>query len=84
MPTFRNDEEPEAGEELTPLDSIIQRVESYIENPRLATPETLTELRDELLDLKSVTDSEEEPEGGMMEKPESKRKGLSIIIGEKQ
>ena len=46
----------------TPLDEIISRVQSYIENPSLATPETLGELVADLVDLKSVVDGEETPE----------------------
>ena len=58
------------------IDSIISRVVSYIENPKLVTPETLTELKEELEDLKGYMDGEEMDEDEMKE-------GLSIVIGKK-
>lgn len=46
----------------TPLDEIISRVESYIKNPKLVTEETLTEVRDDLVDLKKIIDGEDTDE----------------------
>lgn len=60
------------------IDAIISRVESYVEDPDLVTPETLMELKEELMDLKGYMDGEDE-----MEEPEKEEGGLSIIIGKK-
>ena len=57
------------------LDGIIARVESYIQNPKLVTPETLSVLKEDLIDLKSVVDGEDE------EAPEEGGGGLAIMIG---
>ena len=64
----------------TPLDGLIERVKSYIEEPKLVTKETLQELLSELEDLKSVMD-EEEPEEEMPKEKEGKNPGLLISIG---
>lgn len=45
----------------SPLSSIIARVESYIDNPKAVTTETLSALRDELVDLRSYMEGGEEP-----------------------
>lgn len=76
----------ESEQERTPLDAIIQRVESYIENPKLATKETLSELKDDLVDLKSYMDGDEEnmdmeEEKEMSPMPKGKGHGLTVIIG---
>lgn len=43
------------------IDGIISRVDEYIQNPQMVTPETLTALKAELMDLKTVLDGEEAP-----------------------
>ena len=43
----------------TSFDSVIDRVDSYVENPELVTPETLEELRNELLDLQRKYEGED-------------------------
>ena len=45
------------------IDQVISRVESYIQNPRMVTPETLNELKSELIDLKTEYEGES-PEDG--------------------
>lgn len=65
----------EEMEEGSPLDSIIARVASYKEDPKLVTPETLAELEEELMDLKSYMDGDEEMEEG------HKGSGLTVILG---
>ena len=60
------------------IDSIIARVDSYMKNPETVTPETLQELKDELVDLKSYLDGgEEQPE----EKDDNGSPGLMVMIG---
>ena len=41
------------------IDSIIDRVQGYIDDPKLVTPETLMELKGELEDLKAYMDGED-------------------------
>lgn len=66
-------------QEGTPLDDLISRVDSYIKDPKLVTPETLMEMKSELEDLKSYMDQEESPSGETADhKPES---GVAIMIG---
>ena len=71
------DEMPEM-KETSPLDEIISRVESYIQDPKLATVETLGELKADLIDMKSVMDEDEKPEE---EKYKDRDGGLAIMIG---
>lgn len=61
MPT---DQEEVQG---TPLDMVLSRIDSYIQDPKLVTPETLGELRDELLAIKEDVEGEtpEQPVEGM-------------------
>ena len=74
------DTEQEGYSEGNGIDSIIQAVEEYIANPKMVTPETLTELKEDLIDLKEFLDgdSSEEP----MEDDENKP-SLTISIGKK-
>lgn len=45
-----------------PLDSIVSRIDSYIKDPALVTPDTLTELKNEIVDLKDYFGGEQEAE----------------------
>lgn len=64
--------------EMTPIDGIISRVDSYISNPSQVTPETLNELKNELVDLKTFLDGgEESPEPA----PASPEMPMSEAIG---
>lgn len=65
----------------TPMDQIISRVDEYIANPKMVTPQTLQELRMELEDLKGIVDGEEqdEPAGPPAKAPG----GLAQMIGGK-
>lgn len=64
----------------TGIDQIIAKVDSYIKDPRLVTPQTLQELKVDLEDLKSYLDKEETGEG---EPPDQGSPGgLAIIIGQ--
>lgn len=66
----------------SPLDSIISRLDSYIKNPKLVTPETLSALKSELEDLQPILDGDDRE--GMEEAPveeEPKEGGISIMIG---
>ena len=74
-----NEEMPEM--EGSPLDEIISRVESYIQDPKMATSETLGELKADLIDLKSVIDEEEKPEGMDEDMGKDRDGGLAIMIG---
>ena len=44
------------------IDAIIERVESYIQQPEMVTPQTMNELKMELIDLKTFLDGEETQE----------------------
>ena len=66
-------------EEMSPLDSAIEKVESYIDDPELATKETLMALYEDLMVVKNEMEGGEEDE--MEEGEEMKSKPLSIIIG---
>lgn len=92
MNPMKNEEDMEMAEDTkeyegTPLDGIIQRVQSYIDDPKKITPETLTELKEELEGLKDYMDGGEdegsEVEATDEEKPggEGKSPGLTIMIG---
>ena len=59
------------------LDSAISKVQSYIANPSLVTPQTLQELLSDLMDYK-------DEEGQEPQDQEQKSHGLSIMIGGKQ
>lgn len=69
--------ETEGMEEPQGLDSVISRLNSYIEDIKQATPETLSELRDDLMDLKEFMD---EGETEVSEEPKDDN-GLMITIG---
>ena len=61
----------------TPLDSIISRVDSYIQDPKLVTPDTLMELKTELEDLKGYVENEpQEAEVPDMASTMAKMKGV--------
>lgn len=62
------------NEETSGIDAIIRIVESYIEDPKLVTPETLSALKDDLVDLKSYLDGDGE------EEPEKGSGGLTIVM----
>ena len=51
--------EPEVNEESQGIDGIIETVQSYIQDPSLVTVDTLTQLKSDLEDLKSVLDGED-------------------------
>lgn len=71
--------EDQAGTETTPLDGLISRIRSYIQDPKLVTRETLMEIESELEDLKSVVDGEPEESGESED--DGKQPSLSIMIG---
>lgn len=50
------------SEDKSPLDELVDQVQSYIDDPKLVTPETLEDLKTQLVDLKTVFDSDEESE----------------------
>lgn len=75
-------------EEMNPVDEIISTIDSYIKNPKLVTPETLSELKQQVLDIKMALDQEDEPSEMENEykdeKPENSKEhggGLLITIG---
>ena len=75
-------EKPESNTE--GIDSIISRLEEYIADPKLATSETLTELKDQLVDLKSYLDGEDTSEMSDERNDMNDEKGhggLMITIG---
>ena len=57
--TMTDEEETPSG-----IDGLIARVDEYIQNPKLVTPETLGELKSELLDLKEFIDGEDNVSDG--------------------
>ena len=81
----KNNEGQEPEQETTPLDSIIQRVESYKEDPKLVTPETMSELLEELVDLKSFTDGDDptDTEDDTQDNTQGESPSLVIAIGRK-
>lgn len=62
----------------SPMDGILARIDSYIQDPSLVTKETLTELKNELIDLQGYLD-EDEPAPSMQDEGEGKG-GLVIAI----
>lgn len=70
-----------------PLDEIIKKVDGYIANPKMVTPETLTEVRDSLVELKSYmdedgeSDGEGEENGGDSGSENGKSPSLTVMIG---
>lgn len=44
--------------ETTPMDEVISKVQSYVDDPKLVTPQTMGELLADLQDLKQVVDGE--------------------------
>ena len=87
MEQMQQDNSTDTTDSTTPLDEIISRVDSYIADPKLVTTDTLTQLKNDLVDLKSVIDQEETGEsesdqGQTSYEPQNGEKpGLSIIIG---
>lgn len=57
------------------LDSAITKVQSYIANPRLVTPQTLQDLLSDLMDEKDK--ESQEPQ----ESQDGQKHGLAIMIG---
>lgn len=57
--------EQEMEQDVSPIDGIISRVDSYMANPAQVTPETLGELKMELMDLKAFLDGGEQDESPM-------------------
>lgn len=44
------------------IDGVIAKVDSYLANPKMVTPETLMSLKEDLMDIKMLLDGEEEME----------------------
>ncbi len=59
----------QAPQEQTPLDGIISQVESYVKDPKMITPQTMTDLLSQLQDLKSGVDTEETSETDVTDSP---------------
>ena len=85
MKPMMEEEEYSGG---SPMDEIIAQVDAYIENPKMITPETMMELREKLVDVKSIIDGDDRE--GMDESPgdgyndstdQAEPKGLTIMIG---
>lgn len=82
---MQSSEEPQQdqGQEPgSPIDEIIARVDSYMKDPKMVTPETLMALKNDLMDLKSVLDGDDR--AGMDEAPQDSGSGpggLSSVIG---
>jgi hypothetical protein len=54
---------PEEGMgESSPIDAMIEQLDSYIKNPSMVTPETLMQLKDGLMALKADVEGEETAE----------------------
>jgi len=71
-------------EENSPLDSIIERVDSYIADPSLVDRKTLQDLKEELVDLRSFMDGDEEAEETVDEEGMDEgddEPGLVVAIG---
>ena len=56
---------PETGavEEISPIQSVISTVDSYIQNPASVTPETLMSLKEQLMAIQADVEGEDAPEG---------------------
>ena len=64
------------------IDGIIATVESYIQNPKMVTPETLNQLKSDLMDLKDYLDNGENQEESGGNTPFNEgHGGLAIMIG---
>ena len=72
QPTAEPTAEPQESQG---IDSIIERVDSYIQQPEMVTPQTLNELKMELMDLKTFLDGGET--GGQLQGQPS---GLSDMM----
>ena len=72
-----NQEEPQESQG---IDSVIAKVESYIQDPKMVTPETLMDLKNDLMDLKDYMDN---PDQGMSadQGGQSEPNGVAIMIG---
>lgn len=77
-----------AENEGSPLDAMISTVDSYMRDPKLITPETLGQLKADLIDLKSYvdggpSDSGSDPYAGQANDPaqDNSGHGLAITIG---
>lgn len=73
--------------DMTPMDEAISMVDSYIKNPKLATPETLANLKSMLEDMKPMIDGDDregmdEPMDSEDDSEEPKGHGLTIVIGQ--
>jgi len=70
-----------------PLDLMISRLDGYIKDPKLITPETLDEFKTELIDLKesmNMEDDEDEYDDSSVDQKDKmpmKKPGLIITIG---
>lgn len=81
----------EMMESTTPMDDILGVLDGWIQNPKSVTPEAVNSLKEQLMELKGVVDSEDETESedesyGTMKKKENGENGtdgsgLLITIG---
>ena len=62
----------------SPIDGIISRVQSYRDDPKLVTPQTMDDVLADLEDLITYLDKEETPGG---EQSDESGPGLAIMIG---
>ena len=68
----------EETQESQGIDSVIAKVESYIQDPKMVTPETLMDLKNDLMDLKDYMDN---PDQGENPSGSGEPNGIAIMIG---
>lgn len=59
----------------SPIDDMINQVDSYIKNPSMVTPETLMQLKQDLVDLRDGVEGEGPPDQSAPPPPEGSFSG---------
>ena len=76
-----NMEHNDSPEIENPFDSVISRIESYIQNPKLVTPETLAQLKEEVIGLKEGVEGEDAPSEDSEGSSSGDKPSLALTIG---
>jgi len=71
----------ETNSEYNPFDSVISTIDSYIKNPRLVTPQTLTDLKSEVEQIKTSYESDETGDTTDETPTKDSSPSLTVMIG---